>query len=64
MRIIIRIIYLSMLLLIIFICGCTKVDKKSEKPEISLKKKIVENADPNCVDFVALWSSGDIFGFK
>ena len=59
MRIILRIIYLSMLLLIIFICGCTK-DKKIEKPSVSQGKQMVMNDDPDCVEFVALWSAGEI----
>ena len=59
MRIILRIIYLSMLLLIIFICGCTK-DKKIEKPSVSQGKQMAVNDDPDCVEFVALWSAGEI----
>jgi len=59
MRIILRIIYLSILLLIIFICGCTK-DKKTDQPSVSQEKQMVVNDDPDCVEFVALWSAGEI----
>ena len=59
MRIILRIICLSILLLIIFICGCTK-DKKTDQPSVSQEKQMVVNDDPDCVEFVALWSAGDI----
>ena len=73
-----RIMCLHMLLLIIFICGCTK-DTKTEKRFVELENKIegrndpstkksssmpieklVVNDNPDCVEFVALWSSGDI----
>ena len=59
MRITLRIVCLYMLLLLIFICGCTK-DKKAETPSINLKEQTVVNEDPDCVEFIALWSSGDI----
>ena len=59
MRIILRIICLSILLLIIFICGCTK-DKKTDQPSVSQEKQMVVNDDPDCVEFVALWSAGEI----
>ena len=59
MRIILRIICFSMLLLIIFICGCTK-DKKIDQSSVSQGKQMVVNDDPDCVEFVALWSAGDI----
>ncbi len=48
-----------MLLLLIFICGCTR-DKKAETPSINLKEQTVVNEDPDCVEFVALWAAGDI----
>ena len=59
MRISLRINYLSILLITLFICGCTK-DKKTDRPSASQGKQIVVNDDPDCVEFVALWSAGDI----
>ena len=59
MRIVLRIICFSMFLLIIFICGCTK-DKKIDQPSVSQGKQMVVNDDPDCVEFVALWSAGEI----
>ena len=59
MRITLRIVCFHMLLLLFFIYGCTK-DKKAETPSINLKEQTVVNEDPDCVEFIALWSSGDI----
>ena len=44
---------------IIFIYGCTK-DKEIEKASNLQEEKVVVNDDPNCVEFIALWSSGDM----
>ena len=60
MRLTLRIVYFLMILLITLICGCTKDNKKSTKSSIVLEKKAVENNDPDCVEYVALWSAGDI----
>ena len=47
--------------LIVFLCiGCnneTKTDRNDTKQQTSA---ITENTDPDCVEFVALWSAGDI----
>ena len=59
MRITLRIVCFHMLLLLFFIYGCTK-DKKAETPSINLKEQTVVNEDPDCVEFIALWSSGDM----
>ena len=53
MRNTLQILCFHMLFLIIFICGCSK-DKKTNQ------EQIVVNEDPDCVEFVALWASGDI----
>ena len=40
--------------------GCNK-EAKTEKSDINQKTPAVaENTDPDCVEFVALWSAGDI----
>ena len=40
--------------------SCNK-DNKTEKSDNSHKTPIMaQNVDPNCVEFVALWSAGDI----
>ena len=78
MRDTLRIVCIQMLLLMIFICGCTK-EEKTEKSSVSKEEQtaasnnpdtdqpsnmpleqMVVNDDPDCVEFVALWSSGDI----
>ena len=40
-------------------CGCTK-DKKIDNPSLTKEKQIVVNDNPDCIEFVALWPSGDI----
>ena len=45
--------------ILIIICGCSK-DKKTEKVSVKQDEQTFVNDDPNCVEFVALWSSGDI----
>ena len=58
MRNTLKILCLQMFILII-ICGCSK-DKKTEKVSVKQDEQTFVNDDPNCVEFVALWSAGDI----
>ena len=59
MRIALRYMCFLTVFLIIFICGCSQ-DKKTEKTSVTVGKQMVVSGDPNCVEFVALWASGDI----
>ena len=59
MRNTLRILSILTLCSIIFIYGCTK-DKEIEKASNLQEEKVVVNDDPNCVEFIALWSSGDM----
>ena len=45
----------------LFMDGCTK-EIKPDKPEIKeqTRTEVVEYADPDCVEYVALWAAGDI----
>ena len=59
MRITLRYVCFLTVFLIIFICGCSQ-DKKTEKTSVIVEKQMAVSDDPNCVEFVALWASGDI----
>ena len=59
MRLTIGIGYFHMFVLMILISGCTK-EKKTEQLSGINEKQIAVNDDPNCVEFVALWSAGEI----
>ena len=51
---------LTIILTVIFLTGCNK-DAKTEISDVDQPKPTVtENADPDCVEFVALWAAGDI----
>ena len=41
------------------ICGCTN-DKKTEKESVIQEKNSLVTNNPDCVDFIALWSATDI----
>ena len=59
MRDTLRIISILTLCSIIFIYGCSKKEV-IEKISNLQEEKTVFNDDPNCVEFIALWSSGDM----
>ena len=47
--------------LIVFLCiGCNNETKTGRNDTKDQAATIAENTDPDCVEFVALWSSGDI----
>ena len=51
---------LTIIFTVIFLTGCNK-DAKTDKLDVDQPKPTVtENADPDCVEFVALWAAGDI----
>ena len=51
---------LTIIFIVIFLTGCNK-DSKTDKLDVDQPKPTVtQNADPDCVEFVALWASGDI----
>ena len=51
---------ISFALIAVLIEGCNK-EAKAEKPITEKETSIVvENMDPDCVEFVALWPAGDI----
>ena len=51
---------LTILITIILLTGCNK-DAKTEISDVDQPKPTVaENVNPDCVEFVALWSAGDI----
>ena len=53
--------YLLCLILIIFLFErCNKSTKKEKDDDKKLVQVAVENTDPDCVEFVALWSAGEI----
>jgi len=47
-------------LISIFIEGCNKDSKTAKSNTLQQTSDVIENTDPNCVDFVALWAAGDI----
>ena len=57
MRNIVKLIYV--LILVILLIGCGQ-SKKAENVSISKNEAVVVNENPDCVEFVALWASGDI----
>ena len=51
---------LTIIITVIFLTGCNK-DAKTDKLDVDQPKPTVtENANPDCVEFVALWSAADI----
>ena len=51
---------LTIIFTVIFLTGCNK-DAKTDKLDVDQPKPTVtENANPDCVEFVALWAAGDI----
>ena len=51
---------LTIIFIVIFLTGCNK-DAKTDKLDVDQPKPTVtENAEPDCVEFVALWAAGDI----
>ena len=44
---------------VIFI-GCNKDLKTQETSTVEKASAVVENVDPDCVEYVALWAAGDI----
>ena len=51
---------LTIIFTVIFLTGCNK-DAKTDKLDVDQPKPtMAENADPDCVEFVALWAAGDI----
>ncbi len=57
MRNIVKIIHVLILGILLIGCGQSK---KNENVSISKNETVVVNEDPDCVEFVALWASGDI----
>ena len=57
MRNIVNMIYVLILGILLIGCGQTK---KTENMSISKNETVVVNDNPDCVEFVALWASGDI----
>mgnify|MGYP001234422844 CR=1 FL=1 len=57
MRNIVNMIYVLILGILLIGCGQSK---KNENVSISKNETVVVNEDPDCVEFVALWASGDI----
>ena len=47
------------IIIMILMYGCTK-NKKTDQSTNEPKEQIIINNDPNCVEFIALWSAGDI----
>jgi len=45
--------------ILIFI-GCNKDIKTQESNSVGTAPDVAENVDPDCVEYVALWASGDI----
>ena len=52
---------LILICILFFIDGCSKKDKtqKLETKE-HISEAVIQNVDPDCVEFVALWAAGDI----
>ena len=51
---------LTIIFTVIFLTGCNK-DAKTDKLDVDQPiPTVTENADPDCVEFVALWAAGDI----
>ena len=51
---------LTIIFTVIFLTGCNK-DAKTDKLYVDQPiPTVTENADPDCVEFVALWAAGDI----
>ena len=50
---------LHILIVLFVIVGCN-TDKKIEKKSINPKVEKVHSSNPDCVEFVALWSAGDM----
>ena len=40
--------------------GCNKVLRTQETSTVEKAPAVVENVDPDCVEYVALWAAGDI----
>ena len=57
MRNIVKMIHVLILGILLIGCGQSK---KNENVSISKNETVVVNEDPDCVEFVALWASGDI----
>ena len=57
MRNIVKIMYVFILGILLIGCGQSK---KNKNVSVSKKETVVVNENPDCVEFVALWSSGDI----
>ncbi len=49
----------SVCTIVIFI-GCNKDTKTQESNSVEKVSAVAENVDPDCVEYVALWASGDI----
>ena len=51
---------LTIIFTVIFLTGCNK-DSKTDKTNVDQPiLTVTKNADPDCVEFVALWAAGDI----
>ncbi len=44
----------------VFFIGCNKGIKNKESSGVKSAPAVVENVDPECVEYVALWAAGDI----
>ena len=59
MKNIYKLFYVYILIGSFVIIGCN-ADKKVEKKSIKPEAEKVQNSNPDCVEFVALWSAGDM----
>ena len=54
-----RLFYVYVLIGLLVLIGCS-TDKKEQKKYINSKADTIQSSDPDCVEFVALWSAGEI----
>ena len=54
-----RLFYAYVLIGLLVLIGCS-TDKKEQKKYINSKADTIQSSDPDCVEFVALWSAGEI----
>ena len=59
MRTNVNMISIVLFIILIFMCGCSR-NQDEDQSVIETKEQIVINNDPSCVEFIALWSAGDI----
>jgi len=55
-----RLLSILLVCTIVIFIGCNKDRKHKETSSVKKVSAVVENIDPDCVEYVALWSAGDI----